>query len=63
MTMVNSGLKGLTLGQRRRRWADIKPILFECVALANRPHTTVDLLILQINIEIIFAIHDRHLNN
>ena len=56
MTMVNSGLKG-------RRWADIKPLLFECVALANRPYTTVHLLILEINIEIIFAIHDRHLHN
>ena len=33
MTMVNSGLKGLMLGQRRRRWAINKQILVHNVDL------------------------------
>ena len=35
MTVANSGLKGLLLGQRRRRWTNIKPTLVQSVPDMN----------------------------
>ena len=37
MTMVNSGFKGLRLGQRRRRWTSIKTTLAQRLVAAGLP--------------------------